>query len=127
MITPPTMARLESDQHMTTRIHTHENVAQFIDHRFEEIAIKQLLTRTRSSLQNMTVRLPKGEILAIDKMATFLDMSRQELLFELIGAGMEQAIQTAASHLKEGPERTAWIDDMVSTWTAHDVELEDAE
>jgi hypothetical protein len=106
------------------RIHTHQSVSEFIAHRFEELAVKQLLSRSRSSLQNMTVRLPKGEIAAIDKMATFLEMSRQEFLFELIGAGMEQAIQSAAARLQEGPERSAWIEDMVNTWSSHDVELE---
>lgn len=108
----------------TARVHTHETVDQFIDHRLEEIAVRQLKSRAKSSLQNVTVRLPKGEIAAIDKMATFLEMSRQEFLFELIGAGMEQAIQSAASRLIKGPERTAWIDEMVGLWTAYDVELE---
>lgn len=112
---------------MSPRIHTHESVAEFIDHRFEELAVRQLLNKAKSSLQNVTVRLPRGEIAAIDKMATFLEISRQELLFELIGAGMEQAIRTSASKLAEGPQRTAWVDDMVNTWSAHDVELEDGE
>lgn len=109
---------------MSARIHTHANVTQFIEQRFHELALRQLQNKAKSSLQNVTVRLPKGEIAAIDKMATFLDLSRQELLFELIGAGMEQAISTAASKLEEGEKRTAWIEDMVSTWSAYDVELE---
>ena len=54
------------------RINTHETVDQFIEHRFEELAARQLMNRAKSSLQNVTVRLPKGEIAAIDKMATFL-------------------------------------------------------
>jgi len=108
---------------MSTRIHTHQNVAEFINQRFEELAVRQLQNKAKSSLQNVTVRLPKGEIAAIDKMATFLDMSRNELLFELIGAGMEQAISTAAAKLVEG-DRAAWVEDMVNTWSAHDVELE---
>lgn len=106
------------------RVHTHETVDQFIDHRLEEIAARQLKSRAKSSLQNVTVRLPKGEIAAIDKMATFLELSRQEFLFELIGAGMEQAIQSAAARLQKGPERTQWIEEMVALWTAYDVELE---
>ena len=106
------------------RVNTHENVDQFIEHRFEELAARQLRSRAKSSLQNVTVRLPKGEIAAIDKMATFLEMSRQEFLFELIGAGMEQAIQSAASRLQKGPERTAWIEEIVNLWSAYDVELE---
>ena len=110
---------------MISRVHTHESVDQFIDHRFNELAQRQLLNKAKSSLQNVTVRLPRGEIAAIDKMATFLELSRQELIFELIGAGMEQAIRSAAANLADGPERTAWIEDMVSTWSAYDVELED--
>lgn len=106
------------------RINTHESVDQFIEHRFNELAARQLMSRAKSSLQNVTVRLPKGEIAAIDKMATFLEMSRQEFLFELIGAVMEQAIQSAASRLEKGPERTAWVKSMVDLWTAHDAELE---
>ena len=106
------------------RINTHETVDQFIEHRFEELAARQLMNRAKSSLQNVTVRLPKGEIAAIDKIATFLDMSRQEFLFELIGAGMEQAISSAARRLAESPERTAWIEEMVNLWSAYDVELE---
>jgi hypothetical protein len=112
---------------MTTRVHTHESVEEFMKTRFEELAVRQLVSQTKSTIQNVTLRLPKGEIAAIEKMATFLDMSRQELLFELVGAGMEQAIRFSAATLQEGPERTAWIEDMVNTWTAHDVELEDAE
>lgn len=106
------------------RINTHETVDQFIEHRFEELAARQLMSRAKSSLQNVTVRLPKGEIAAIDRMATLLEMSRQEFLFELIGAGMEQAIQSSASRLAKGPERTQWIDEIVGLWSAYDVELE---
>lgn len=106
------------------RINTHETVDQFIEHRFEELAARQLMNRAKSSLQNVTVRLPKGEIAAIDKMATFLELSRQEFLFELIGAGMEQAIRSASSRLQEGAERTAWIEEIVNLWSAYDVELE---
>lgn len=109
---------------MSARIHTHQNVDEFINHRFEELAVRQLMSKANSSLQNVTVRLPKGEIAAIDKMAKFLDMSRQELLFELIGAGMEQAISSAAAKLADTPERLAWVQEMVNTWSAHDVELE---
>ena len=106
------------------RINTHETVDEFIEHRFNELAARQLMSRAKSSLQTLTVRLPKGELAAIDKMATFLEMSRQEFLFELIGAGMEQAIRSAANRLHEGPERSQWIDEFVGLWTAHDVELE---
>lgn len=106
------------------RINTHETVDEFIEHRFNELAARQLMSRAKSSLQTLTVRLPKGELAAIDKMATFLEMSRQEFLFELIGAGMEQAIRSAANRLHEGPERSQWIEDIVGLWTAHDVELE---
>lgn len=109
---------------MSARIHTHESVAQFIEQRFNELALRQLQNKAPSTLQNVTVRLPKGEIAAIDKMATFLDMSRQELLFELIGAGMEQAISTAAGKLTDAEQRTTWVKEMVSTWGAYDVELE---
>ena len=109
---------------MSARIHTHASVTEFIDQRFNELALRQLQNKAPSTLQNVTVRLPKGEIAAIDKMATFLDMSRQELLFELIGAGMEQAISTAAAKLEAGEARTAWVQEMVSTWGAYDVELE---
>ena len=105
------------------RIHTHETPAQFVEQRMQELAVKQLLTRTRSSLQNVTVRLPKGEVLAIDKLATLLDLSRQELLFELIGAAFEQAVRAAADHLHEDC-RQGWLDDVLATWAAYDVELE---
>lgn len=105
------------------RIHTHESPAQFVEQRLEELAVKQLLSRSRSSLQNVTVRLPKGEVAAIDKLATLLHLSRQELLFELVGSAFEQAVSTAAQHLDES-SRGAWVNDIVSTWAAHDVELE---
>lgn len=109
---------------MSPRIHTHESVEDFINYRFDELAARQLMSKAKSSLQNVTVRLPRGEIAAVDKMATFLELSRQELLFELIGAGMEQAIRSSVAKLAEGPERTAWIEDIVGTWSAYDVELE---
>jgi hypothetical protein len=107
----------------TGRIHTHESPAEFVEMRMQELAVKQLLSRTRSSLQNVTVRLPKGEVLAIDKLATLLDLSRQELLFELIGSAFEQAVQAAAKHLDD-TSRDAWVNDIVTTWAAYDVELE---
>lgn len=105
------------------RIHTHESPAQFVQQRMQELAVKQLLSRSRSSLQNVTVRLPKGEVLAIDKLATLLDLSRNELLFELIGSAFEQAIAAAAAELSEDC-REGWVNDMLATWAAYDVELE---
>jgi len=105
------------------RIHTHETPAEFIQQRMQELAVKRLTSRTRSSLQNVTVRLPKGEVAAIDKLCTALDLSRQELLFELIGSALEQAIRAVADHLHEDC-REAWVNDLLATWAAHDVELE---
>jgi predicted DNA binding CopG/RHH family protein len=106
-----------------TRINTHETVGDFIGQRLQEQALKQMLRSSPSSSRNVTVRLPKGEIAAIDKVAEFLDLSRQELLFELIGASMEQAITAIAAKLRE-EDRTEWVQEIVGLWTAHDVELE---
>jgi len=105
------------------RIHTHESPAEFVQQRMQELAVKQLLSRSRSSLQNVTVRLPKGEVLALDKLATLLDLSRQELLFELIGSAFEQAVRAAADHLDEA-SRQEWVEDIIATWSSYDVELE---
>lgn len=104
------------------RVHDHESIQDFITVRVQELAIKQMTSKVPSELSNVTVRLPKGEIHAIDKLATALDMSRQELLFEIIGAGMDQAIKAFASNL-EGENRKEWTQDMINTWTAFDEEL----
>jgi predicted DNA binding CopG/RHH family protein len=105
------------------RIHDHESINQFIDIRVQELALKSISSKTPSALSNVTVRLPKGEIQAIDKLATALDMSRQELLFEIIGTGMDQAIKAFAANLSE-ESRAEWVKDMIDTWTAFDVELD---
>lgn len=108
---------------MSERLNTHETVADFIEHRMQELAVKQMASRTNSSLTNVTLRLPKGEVAAIDKVAGFLDMNRQHFLFELIGAGMEQTMFKLAGTLT-GKEKKAFIDSVYALWTAHDVELE---
>lgn len=104
------------------RVHDHESIQDFISVRVQELALKQITTKTPSELANVTVRLPKGEIQAIDKLAGVLDLSRQELLFEIIGTGMDQAIKAFASNL-EGDEKRKWIEEMINTWTAFDEEL----
>lgn len=106
-----------------TRIHTHETVGDFIAHRMQEQAIKQMLRSSPSSSRNVTVRLPKGEIAAIDRVAEVLELSRQELLFELIGASMEQAI-TAIGSKMSNEDCAAWTQEIIALWTAHDEELE---
>lgn len=74
-------------------------------------------------MQNVTLRLPKGEVAAIDYMASFLDLNRQSFLFELIGAAMEQAIFTAAGKLAPA-DRETFVQKVHGLWAAHDVELE---
>lgn len=106
----------------TNRIHDHESIHSFVNQRVQELALKSITTKAPSELSNVTVRLPKGEIQAIDKLATVLDLSRQELLFEIIGTGMDQAIKAFAANL-EGEERNKWVADIVGTWTAFDEEL----
>ena len=108
-----------------TRINTHESVSDFVNHRIQEQAIKQMMRSSPSSTRNVTVRLPKGEIAAIDKVAEILELSRQELLFELIGAATEQAVSAIASKMNEA-ERAVWAEEIVALWTAHDEELEGA-
>lgn len=106
-----------------TRINTHETVADFVEHRMQEMAIKEMLRSSPSSSRNVTVRLPKGEVAAIDKVADILGLNRQELLFELIGASMEQAITAIGAKMTEA-DRVAWAQEIVALWTAHDEELE---
>jgi|TARA_R110002124_G_C8849793_1_gene506220 predicted DNA binding CopG/RHH family protein len=108
------------------RIHERDNIGQFIDVRVQELAIKSITSKVPSSMTSVTVRLPKGEVQAIDKLASVLDVSRQELLFEIIGTGMDQAIKSFANVLT-GEERTKWVEDMINTWTAFDEELEGEE
>jgi len=108
-----------------TRINTHQSVSDFVNHRVQEQAIKQMMRSSPSSYRGVTVRLPKGEVAAIDKVADVLELSRQELLFELIGAAMEQAITAIGSKMTEA-DRAAWSQEIVALWTAHDEELEDS-
>lgn len=105
------------------RVHDHESIQDFINVRVQELALKNITTKTPSELSNVTVRLPKGEVQAIDKLASVLDMSRQELLFEIIGTGMDQAIRAFAQNL-EGEVKRKWIEEMINTWTAFDEELD---
>lgn len=105
------------------RVHDHESIQNFINVRVQELALKSITSKTPSELSSVTVRLPKGELQAIDKLASVLDLSRQELLFEIIGTGLDQAIQAFAQNL-DGEEKKKWIEDMVGTWTAFDEELQ---
>jgi hypothetical protein len=109
---------------ITSRIHDYDTIDDFINIRVQEIAKKTLLTKTPSAMTGCTIRLPKGELAAIDKLAGLLDVSRQELLFEIIGTGMDQAIKSFASNLEEA-DRATWSAEMVNLWTAFDEELED--
>lgn len=105
------------------RIHDYDSIDQFVSVRVQQLALKSMTSKTPSSLSNVTVRLPKGEVSAIDKLASALDLSRQELLYEIIGTGMDQAIKAFASNLSE-ESRSEWVTDMINTWTAFDVELD---
>jgi len=108
------------------RVHDRDNISQFVEARVQEIALQSMSTKTPSSMATVSVRLPKGEVQAIDKIATFLHVSRQELLFEIIGTGMDQAIKSCAAVLSD-EERTKWVEDIINTWTAFDEELEGEE
>lgn len=108
------------------RVHDRDNISQFVEARVQEIALKSMNTKTPSSMATVSVRLPKGELQAIDKVASFLHVSRQELLFEIIGTGMDQAIKSCAAVLSD-EDRTKWVEDMINTWTAFDEELEEGD
>lgn len=106
------------------RLTEHESVPDFIQARFDELTVKNLLVRTNSGLQNMTVRLPKGQVAAIDLVAKTLEMSRQEFLFELMGSALEQAINETAKRLQT-EDGKAWKKMAMDTWAAPDFALDD--
>lgn len=105
------------------RMTAHETIPDFISSRFDELTLKRLQARTNSTLQNMTVRLPKGQVAAIDMVAEALDMSRQEFLFELMGAALDQALVETSRRM--GDAGKPWLKTALDTWAAPDFALEE--
>ena len=88
----------------------YESVHNFIRVRQMELLDNEFREAEKETRQAVTVRLPRGHVALIDRVAKELDYSRQDFFSHLVDVALQDVIKTLADLGDESERMAIWKD-----------------
>jgi hypothetical protein len=88
----------------------YESVHNFIRVRQMELLDNEFREAEKETRQAVTVRLPRGHVALIDRVAKELDYSRQDFFSHLVDVALQDVIKTLADLGDESDRMAIWKD-----------------
>ena len=88
----------------------YESVNNFIRVRQQEVLETEFREAEKETRQAVTVRLPRGHVALIDRVAKELEFSRQDFFAHLVDVALQDVIKTLADLGDESDRMAIWKD-----------------
>lgn len=88
----------------------YESVHNFIRVRHMEVIENECREAEKETRQAVTVRLPRGHVALIDRVAKELEFSRQDFFAHLVDVALQDVIKTLANLGDESERMAIWKD-----------------
>ena len=88
----------------------YESVHNFIRVRQMELLDNEFREAEKETRQAVTVRLPRGHVALIDRVAKELEFSRQDFFAHLVDVALQDVIKTLSNLVDESERMATWKD-----------------
>lgn len=86
----------------------YESVRNFITIRHKEVIQNEVHEAEKETRQAVTLRLPRGHVALVDRLAKELDYNRQDFLSQLLDVALQDCIKAMSDLHLEGDRMNAW-------------------